>query len=339
MGIHSNTSLLPNEANANHERTNALLQEWVAKHRTLNEIFLDAYCVVDLANRVVDFNVAFTELCGESYRKILKIGDFCELLKTEICPHQCPSLQITQSQKSLRLDELTGSTKAFPQLNIILGGVPIFSSKNEIIGSLITIRNVSAESELQKKYDERKKESITDGLTRLYNKVYTEDSLLKLLKISSRETVSLSVIMCDIDHFKKVNDTYGHQAGDYVLYTVAQLLKGESRESDIVGRFGGEEFIVVLANTDLPGSKVFSERFRNRVSKTKILFEGKHIPVTISIGTATLAETWKPGVSAERVLKELVNSADTALYYAKAHGRNQTCQFETLPADYREHKG
>ena len=70
------------------------LRQWAQRHKGLTEVFLDAYCLVDVTNRVVDFNVAFTELCGESYRKILKIGNFCELVKTEVCPGQCPARQI-----------------------------------------------------------------------------------------------------------------------------------------------------------------------------------------------------------------------------------------------------
>jgi diguanylate cyclase (GGDEF)-like protein len=327
MGIRNNTLLSLNEPSEVED-----LKAWLNQNRRLLEIFLDAYCVVDASNNVIDFNVAFTELCGESYRKVLKVGSFCELLRTELCPNQCPAVQIANSQKSLRLDELRGSSKAFPQLQMILGGVPIFSSDQRFLGSLVTIRNVTAESELQKKYDERKKESITDGLTRLFNKRFIEDALLRMLKTSLRDTTPVSVVMVDVDHFKKVNDTYGHQAGDYVLYTVAQILKNESRESDIVGRFGGEEFLVVLGTTDSPGAKVFSERFRLKVQNTKFLFEGKTIPLTISAGTASFTKLWKPGLSPERLSKELVNSADTALYYAKANGRNQISQFEGLPS-------
>jgi len=295
------------------------------------EIFLDAYCIVDVTNHVVEFNVAFTELCGESYRKVLKIGDFCELLRTELCPQQCPGRQIVTSGKTLRLDEVTGSSKAYPQLQIILGGVPINNEGGKCIGALVTIRNVSAESELQKKYYERKEESVIDGLTRLYNKVYAEGLLLRVMKTSLRDGQSFSVLMCDIDHFKKVNDTHGHQAGDYVLSTVAQMLKGEARDSDIVGRFGGEEFLVILPKSDTAGAKIFSERFRKRAESTQIFFEGKRIPVTVSLGTVSFRSAWEPGIDAEQLSKELINKADTALYFAKANGRNQSCQFEDLP--------
>lgn len=333
MAIRTNISPSPNNEEKKAEISSQALSQWVKAHKGFTEILLDAYCVVDLSNLVVDFNIAFTDICGESYRKILKIGHFCELVRTELCPHQCPARQIATSHRALRIDELTGSSKAFPNLQLILSGIPVFSGSGEILGSLITIRNVSAESELQKKYDERKIESVTDGLTRLYNKTFSEEALGRAVKSCLREVNTFSVMMCDIDHFKRVNDTYGHQAGDYVLSTVAHMLKGEARDSDVVGRFGGEEFMVILANSDVSGALVFMERFRNRVGSTKIMFNGKHIPLTVSLGSATFNEKWKPGLNSERLVKEIVNKADTALYFAKATGRNQSRQYETLPIE------
>jgi len=189
-------------------------------------------------------------------------------------------------------------------------------------------------SALQQKYDERKKESIVDGLTQLYNKVYTEGALVRAVKQASRqlEGPSLSVVMCDIDHFKKVNDTYGHQAGDYVLANVAKIIKEEARDTDIVGRFGGEEFMALLPSTDVEGTLVFCERLRKRIHTTKLVHNGITIPVTISMGTATLDRAKAQGLDPALSVKDLVNRADTALYFAKANGRNRTCQNETLSA-------
>lgn len=334
--IRNNTSLSPNNSPEKEREFSEQLKQWAQDHSKILEVLLDAYCIVDLSNRLVEFNVAFTELCGESYRKIQKIGDFCQLIKTEFCPHQCPAKQVITSGKPLRIDELKGASKVHPELQLIVAGVPVTNAKGEIIGSLITIRNVSAENELQKKYGERARESITDGLTRLYNKVFSEAALLRSLKSSLREGLPVSVAMTDIDHFKRVNDTYGHQAGDYVLSIIANLLKNAARDSDVVGRFGGEEFIVILENCDVTGAKIFAERFRKKVEATKIVFEGKTIHATVSVGTSTFLETWKPGVNAEMESKELVNQADNALYNAKASGRNRLAQFETLPSNKKK---
>lgn len=330
MAAPNNTSPSPNKGDTEGREH---LDDWLQKNRPLLDIFLDAFCVVDAKNVVVDFNEAFMELTGESYRKVLKIGDFCSLMKTPLCPGECPARQVVSLNKPLRIDELKGETKAFPTLQIILGAVPITSPTGEAVGALLTIRNVTAENELQKKYDERKKESIVDGLTQLYNKSYTEGMLTRTVKAAIRQGAShkLSVVMADIDHFKKVNDTYGHQAGDHVLATVAKILKEDARDTDIVGRFGGEEFVCILPSTDIKGAQIFCERFRKQVEETKIVHEGIHIPVTVSLGTSTSLTTWSLETDPDQAVKELVNRADTALYFAKANGRNRVCQFETLP--------
>lgn len=322
-------NISPSPSNLSVEEAREQLRLWAQSHQGFLQIFLDAFVLVDTTGHVVDFNVAFTELCGESYRKVLKIGALDQLLQIE----NEPLKQIVTARKGVRLDEVKGSSKVFPSLHLILGGIPVIGNDDVLLGALMTIRNVSAESELQKKYDERKEESVMDGLTRLYNKVYSEGQLSRMVKNALREPQVISVIMCDIDHFKRVNDTYGHQAGDHVLSAVAQMLKGESRETDIVGRFGGEEFITILYNSDQSGTKIFAERFRKRVEATQIMFEGKPIPVTVSLGSSSFLEKWKPGAEPEKFVKDLIARADAALYFAKANGRNQVCQAENLAAD------
>jgi diguanylate cyclase (GGDEF)-like protein len=121
-------------------------------------------------------------------------------------------------------------------------------------------------------------------------------------------------MMCDIDHFKMVNDTYGHEAGDIVLKEVANLMKNTFRASDIVGRFGGEEFVVFFTNTDMAGAQVAAEHFRQAVEQAHIEAEGKHIPITISLGITNTQND---------DLLRLVKEADLALYYSKENGRNQ----------------
>jgi len=334
MAIRTNISPSEsNEAEAKFKKHSEQLKKWVKNTKAFSEVFLDAYCVVDILNNVVDFNIAFTEMCGESFRKVLKVGNFCDLIKTEFCPHQCPAKQIITSERSIRLDEITGESKAFPRLRLIIGGIPIFSDEKEIIGALLTIRDVSAEDVLQKKYLERKEESVTDGLTRLYNKVFSEQLLHRFAKMALRDGNSFSVIMCDIDFFKKVNDNFGHQAGDYVLTTISQMLKGEVRGQDVVGRFGGEEFILILPGTDQDGVYAFAERFRKRVEHTEVMFDGQQIPIKLSLGTATYSQSWNSQLKAELIVKELINRADRGLYQAKETGRNRTCQYETLPEE------
>jgi len=301
------------------------LQAWVDEFESVLPVFLDAYCVVDVSGNIVHFNIAFAELVGESERKILKTGDFKKLIhfKGDHNPH----LQILLDRKPIRLDEVRATTKAQPDLNLIVGGVPICAPDHEIVGTLITLRNVTAETSLQSKYDEKKKDSVTDGLTQMYNKKYMEESILRSIKNSLREGVPLTIIMSDIDHFKKVNDNFGHQAGDYVLHQVSQVLKDIMRETDVAGRFGGEEFIVLLNNCSAIGASIFCERFRKTIESTNFVFNKNLIPVTISQGTATFHQSWVTGTNPESLLQELIGQADSALYDAKNQGRNRVVQF------------
>ena len=159
--------------------------------------------------------------------------------------------------------------------------------------------------------------SITDGLTGLYVSRYFRLRLKEELRTAARYGRSLSMCMVDIDFFKKVNDTYGHQAGDDVLRVVAQCLMEAVREDiDIAARYGGEEFGLILPETDKEGAKVFAERLREFVGEQKVENDAQVIQVTISIGVATSPED---GVEPEA----LVEKADAALYQAKRDGRNR----------------
>lgn len=304
----------------------APLEMWLEEFKSTLDVFLDAYCVVDVSGKVVDFNLAFTELIGESHKKILKVGHFTELVRLKSDINPC--IEAMLKEKALRLDEIAGSTKANPDLKLIIGAAPIFSKSREVVGALITIRNVTAEHDLLKKYDVKKKDSVTDGLTDLYNKVYMEEAITKSIKNALRDIRPLTVVMCDIDFFKKVNDTYGHQAGDYVLKLVASTLKNIMRETDIAGRFGGEEFIVLLHNCSEEGAAIFTERFRRGVETTLFIFEGKRIPVTLSQGFSTLNMGWQDGLNPEQLMTEMIQQADSALYQAKHQGRNRTVSFK-----------
>ena len=131
--------------------------------------------------------------------------------------------------------------------------------------------------------------------------------------------------MFDIDFFKKVNDTYGHPVGDLVLINIARTAAGAVRSSDIVSRYGGEEFAVILPETDQSGLKVFAERLRRSIEKMTSEAEGKKIDVTISVGGVTYIPEMP-----EITKKLLVDTADKALYASKENGRNRVTVFDPL---------
>jgi diguanylate cyclase (GGDEF)-like protein len=155
-----------------------------------------------------------------------------------------------------------------------------------------------------------------DGLTQVYNKRHFTETLERELSRARRYKRDLSLILFDVDHFKKVNDTYGHLAGDYVLKALAQAVKAKIRREDLMARYGGEEFAILLPEIDAANTRVLAEKVRSLVERFPFSFENARIPVTISLGLASADE--KPAESPE----ELVKVADERLYRAKRGGRN-----------------
>ena len=168
---------------------------------------------------------------------------------------------------------------------------------------------------LERELENAKRESKEDFLTKLINKRALDEMIGIKEAEFTRYGRNYSVVMFDIDHFKIVNDDYGHEAGDAILAAVARILKNDSRTVDVVGRFGGEEFLAILSDTDLQGGVIFAQKAREHVQKARFVYKGKRIKVTISAGVSER----KNHISSEAT----INSADEYLYKAKHEGRNR----------------
>ncbi len=153
-----------------------------------------------------------------------------------------------------------------------------------------------------------------DGLTQIFNKRYFLEMLERELSRAKRYRRELSLLMFDIDHFKSINDSYGHLAGDYVLKQLSTAVKGKIRREDVFARYGGEEFAIILPEIDGPGALVMAEKIRKLIEKTAFKFEETKIPVTVSVGIATSTEADDAA--------SLIKRADERLYDAKNAGRN-----------------
>lgn len=171
---------------------------------------------------------------------------------------------------------------------------------------------------LEKNIDELHKLSITDNLTNIYNRRYFFEMSQNLISIALREQNTVSILMLDIDYFKDVNDTYGHQTGDFILTSFAKDIGNIMRESDIFARIGGEEFTILLHNTSIDGARVIAEKIRVLIENKKFIYNDISIDITVSIGIAELS---KENSSIEELYKE----ADKQLYRAKEKGRNKVC--------------
>jgi diguanylate cyclase len=158
--------------------------------------------------------------------------------------------------------------------------------------------------------------SRVDGLTGLFNRRYWEEQFCREFKRNSRSKVQSSVIMLDIDNFKKINDTYGHPAGDEVIRTLAQIIKKATRETDFCGRYGGEEFTILLPDTAAENVQYLADRIRRLVEKMPVQYEQHSIAYTVSLGVAQFDEIFSDHM-------HWLECADKALYRAKEAGRNQ----------------
>lgn len=168
-----------------------------------------------------------------------------------------------------------------------------------------------------KDFEHQYKLATIDGLTELYNHRYFQETLKNQVEIAKRYNQTFSLIIIDIDFFKKFNDTYGHQAGDAVLKQVAQTLKKNSRTTDVVCRYGGEEMSIILPNTSLEEALLSANRFNKAVEEKEFYINSNTTSkVTISVGVATFPQD-------AETAQELIEKADKGLYYAKKHGRNQ----------------
>ena len=161
--------------------------------------------------------------------------------------------------------------------------------------------------------------ALRDGLTRAYNKKFFQDRLETEFAYARRHNAMLSLVMFDVDYFKRVNDTYGHLAGDAVLVHLARITQATVRAEDVLARYGGEEFAVICRGIALLNAGVLGERLRARVEQETFDYQGTRLPVTISVGVAALPEANATTPS------ELVRDADRALYEAKRSGRNRVC--------------
>lgn len=202
--------------------------------------------------------------------------------------------------------------------------VPLRSATEEISKVAIVVYDVTETADnrinLELAKDQLLRISRTDKLTSLWNRGYWEERMLEEFKRNQRNESDACLVMFDIDHFKNINDTYGHQLGDEAIRAVSRCVLDTSREVDICGRYGGEEFAVLLPNTDVDGAFVFCERLRKAIEGMTVEYGGRSVQFTISLGIAKLTGDIKNGL-------DWLSNADKALYVSKESGRNMTSVF------------
>ncbi len=273
------------------------------------------------------------ELVGKSF-----VADPAPLLDG-MAERQSPAInQITTSQLKVlypSLYHLHGSERLFKYAAIIflqtkideIGIIVLYMDAvlNErisiIMDTLISQIAISLYNSIL--FNKLQRLAITDGLTGLHNHRHFQEHLENEIREALRYKKSLSMLMVDIDHFKAINDTYGHPQGDAILKKISEVILQTIRDVDFAARYGGEEFCVLLPNTDVKGAYRIAERLRKNIESLYVDSNGKVVRFTISIGVAGMPED-------ARSKDELIGHADEALYFSKENGRNRTAVYGTI---------
>jgi len=289
------------------------------------ECMSDAMIVLDENETIVDIN--------RSAQKLLQ-SEPTNILGKLITELNYPWNELTKKNK--------GSLFAQPEIILNIAGKerffdlrisPLKSFHQQDAGRIIILRDITtrkqAENQLQNMLlelsalkEELQEQAIRDPLTDLYNRRYLEEIVLEKLQQASHDMYPISVVIMDIDHFKEINDTYGHEAGDLVQKHVANILRKQSRAKDLIFRYGGDEFLVILPSTSSQTAYQYSQRLRKQFEDTSVDYNSENIAVTMSIGIAAF-------ITGKEKPEQVLIAADTALYQAKADGRNCVILSET----------
>jgi diguanylate cyclase (GGDEF)-like protein len=198
----------------------------------------------------------------------------------------------------------------------------------DFIEHMVSIISVCLENNLN--FEIMRRTSLVDNLTGVNNRRFLEQRIGEELDRSHRNIEPLSCLFLDIDHFKATNDTYGHQAGDHVLTLIAGIIKEQLRSNDVLVRYGGEEFVALLSNINESKAFDIAERIRTSIKELSISYDERHINISISIGLSCYQPRNTSTTSSTEIGMRLIQSADTALYFAKNNGRDQVAIGESV---------
>lgn len=297
--------------------------------------------VIDLNYRIQMWNDFMENLSGQTASKVLNkvVYELFPEIPEQWFKNKVKSVS-TLANQSFTIWEQNPYLFKFKNYRPITGAVdymyqnttfiPLTSPSGEVNQVGIIIYDVTDAAinklELETSNNELKKLSRTDRLTELNNRGYWEECLKNEFDRVKRTKQPASVIIFDIDHFKKVNDTYGHMAGDEVIRQTAAVLRGGIRDTDIPGRYGGEEFVLILIDTKPDSAYILAERLRKKIEALTVKYEDMEIKYTVSLGISEALD------DCENYMKWL-ERADNALYISKESGRNQTTVYGEKKSD------
>lgn len=288
-------------------------------YQELLDSLSDGVYFIDKDRRVTYWNKAAERLSGYTADEIM--GKRCadnflrhvDELGTELCVKGCP-LAATMSDGQSRESNVFMHHKFGHRVPVYVRASPMHDEAGNIIGAVEIFSENGKQLNILKEIEGLRKEILTDQLTSIGNRRYADITMDRLDHSMEQNSIPFGILFADIDHFKRVNDTWGHHVGDQVITMVAQSLKTMLRPLDIVCRWGGEEFVIFVPNTTEAGLATMAERLKMLVSNSWVEHVGERISVTISLGGAIS----KSGEKAESVL----DRADKQVYLSKERGRD-----------------
>jgi len=241
----------------------------------------------------------------------------------------CKRLKSDVRTKDIPIIMVTGKTESVDKIRGFDLGAADYVTKpfdhGELLARVATqLKMKLLWDELQQKNQQLEENVKRDGLTNLYNNRYFHECIKEEFSRAVRYKIPLSCSILDIDHFKKVNDTYGHLAGDEILRMVAQLILNSTRDVDFAARYGGEEFALLLPHTEILKARIVCERIRKNIASETFTWEGTEIKITVSLGLSGIPD------DTPRTPDDLIKAADQCLYAAKADGRNRVMLPKTI---------
>jgi diguanylate cyclase (GGDEF)-like protein/PAS domain S-box-containing protein len=301
----------------------------IARGRLI-ENMSDGVVVLDVQGRIVDINPAMENFLDASPSSFIgKNVSEAMNIWSESTEHLLTGLE---TRTELRLPN---KTSRYLDLRV----TPLYDDDKNLSGRLIIFRDVTDRKEVEKDLrhamdrlqtqlieigllqSQLREQAIRDALTNIFNRRYMEETLERELARAEREVYPLCIVMMDIDHFKDVNDVYGHAAGDTVLKKLADMLTKQSRQGDFVCRFGGEEFVLVMPNIGIDVATGRANSLLNSISSLFVSFGKFNLTITVSMGIS-----WYPAHG--KTKEDLLHAADKALYAAKHAGRNRVCVYQ-----------
>lgn len=293
----------------------------VSFYEKLLDSLFDGVYFVDLERKISYWNQGSENLTG--YSAAEAVGRHCydnflahvDGKGCPLCTGGCPLSQTMQDGER-REAEVFLRHKSGHRLPVCVRAAPLRSPSGNIVGAVEVFSDVSAKEQAERRARELEKMAFRDSLTSLPNRRNTELKVRQALEECQEFGRAFGVLMLDIDHFKQINDLRGHDAGDAVLKAVSETLAKSFRESDIVGRWGGEEFVALLADVDQAMLHDLAERSRLLVASSRAMRGSDPLSVTISLGATLLTRSDSPD--------SVIQRADHLMYLSKARGRNRT---------------